>query len=80
MLCVRTYDELLAMGSEHGGGGLSDAMNLLVMPIVHGPSVANFEKPVRLRFFAGDLNDLKQDVMMEERNASQAAGHDPNIS
>lgn len=59
------------MGTEHGGGGLRDTLNLLVMPIVHGPSVANFEKPAKLQFFAGNLNDLQRTIGMEVRKVSQ---------
>lgn len=58
----RTHDEALAMASKQDGGEPSDKVNLLVMPIVHGPSVANFTKPARLRFFVGNLEDLHEEM------------------
>lgn len=58
----RTHGEALAVGFKHRGGEPSDKVNLLVMPIIHGPSVTNFTKPARLRFFVGDLEDVLEEI------------------
>lgn len=68
----RTHDELLAQMSGHDDEEPSDEVRLLAMPIVHGPAVANFNKPAKLRFFAGNLQDL-QEEMREESEVSDVA-------
>lgn len=58
---------MLTQGLEHGYGELDDSLDLLAMPIVHGPSEAKFndERPARLRFFAGYLGDLQNEIEEE---------------
>lgn len=63
MPLVRTHDEMLIQ-LEHGFEELEERLDLLAMPIVHGPSEAKFndDRPARLRFFAGYMGDLQNDI------------------
>lgn len=64
LLPSRTHSELLAKSFEHDVGEHDEIVELLVMPIVHGPSEAKFkeDKPAKLRFFAGYLEDLQNEI------------------
>lgn len=60
---------MLTQGLEHGFGELDESLDLLVMPIVHGPSEAKFndDKPARLRFFAGFEKDLQSHFQKDSK-------------